>query len=118
MAEEKSNDIRCMSKRYDQALVFASAVHRNQCRKGSDVPYISHLLCVSSMVLEHGGGEDQAIAALLHDAPEDQGGSAMLDTITRKFGKTIARLVEECTEPLRSEQTDWVSRKQAYLDHL
>ena len=70
-----------MSHRYDVALQYAHGLHRRQMRKGTAIPYISHLLAVSSLVLEHGGDETEAIAALLHDAAEDQGGKARLEEI-------------------------------------
>src|SRR5579864_6935313 len=75
-----------LTRRFHLALQFASGLHHNQPRKGTSVPYIAHLLAVCSLGLEAGGDEDQAIAALLHDAVEDQGGIATLDTIRRLFG--------------------------------
>ena len=68
-----------LTDRFDDALVYASRLHREQTRKGSDIPYVAHLLAVCSLVIEHGGSEDQAIAALLHDAAEDQGGEPRLN---------------------------------------
>ncbi len=68
-----------LSSRYEATLVMATQLHASQKRKGASIPYVSHLLAVSSLVLEHGGNENQAIAALLHDALEDQGGLSKLD---------------------------------------
>ena len=107
-----------LSARFDEALVYAHDLHREQTRKGRDVPFVSHLLGVSSLVLEEGGGEDQAIAALLHDAAEDQGGRATLEVIRRRFGDDVARIVEACTDSLRDPLPPWRSRKEAYVDRL
>lgn len=73
-----------LTERFDDALSFASRLHREQCRKGTSIPYISHLMAVSAIVLENGGDEDAAIGALLHDAAEDQGGLATLETIRKR----------------------------------
>ena len=70
-----------LTSRYDDALLYASELHRTQVRKGTSIPYVSHLLSVSALVLKSGGDEDQAIAGLLHDAAEDQGGKPTLDAI-------------------------------------
>lgn len=87
-----------LSETYDKALVYASELHRNQVRKGSNVPYIAHLLSVSSRVLVAGGSENQAIAGLLHDAAEDQGGQATLNEIQKRFGTQVAQIVADCTD--------------------
>jgi hypothetical protein len=70
-----------LTSRYDEAFRYAHDLHRHQTRKGTDIPYISHLMIVSALVVEYGGNEDQAIGALLHDAAEDQGGQATLDEV-------------------------------------
>lgn len=107
--------------RFDLALHLASGLHHSQCRKGTSVPYISHLMSVAALVLENGGSEDQAIAALLHDAVEDQGGKPTLDTIRHLFGDPVADIVLECSD---SDATDpaqkapSAERKRAYLRHL
>src|ERR671912_1072920 len=92
-----------LSERFDAALVFAARQHREQLRKGSRVPYMSHLMSVSALVMEHGGTEDQAIAALLHDAVEDapagQGG-AVLAKIREQFGDSVADMVAGCSDGL------------------
>src|SRR6185436_4411480 len=87
-----------LSKMFDDALVYAAELHRDQTRKGSDIPYIAHLLSVSSRVLSAGGTEVQAIAGLLHDAAEDQGGEATLAVVRKKFGDDVARIVSDCTD--------------------
>lgn len=104
--------------RLAKAFAFANAAHREQTRKQTVTPYISHLMCVAGFVLEYGGDETQAVAALLHDAVEDQGGLEMLERIRAKFGDEVAQLVSDCTEPLHLRQGDWAHRKSAYLAHL
>ena len=107
-----------LTARFDEALTFAAALHRHQWRKGGDIPYISHLLAVCSIVLDHGGDEDEAIAALLHDGPEDQGGVATLETIGRLFGERVQTIVAACSDTFDSPKPPWLERKQAYLEHL
>src|SRR5512140_2918168 len=87
-----------LSDRFNDALVYAHTLHRDQPRKGKDIPYIGHLLGVASLVLENGGDEDMAIAALLHDAVEDQGGLPRRDEIESKFGPRVANIVMGCTD--------------------
>lgn len=79
-----------LTSRFDDALAYASRIHRAQIRKGSGIPYISHLIGVAAIALENGASEDEAIAALLHDAVEDQGGLARLDDIRMRFGDQVA----------------------------
>jgi (p)ppGpp synthase/HD superfamily hydrolase len=81
-------------------------------------PYVAHLLGVASLVLTHGGDEDEAIAALLHDAVEDQGGKPRLRDIRRKFGARVAQIVEECSDADTDPKPPWLERKQKYLRHL
>ncbi len=107
-----------LTERFQEALRFASEVHASQLRKRGGVPFIAHLMGVCSIVLEYGGDEDEAIAALLHDAPEDQGGEPMLDEIRSKFGSRVANIVDEATEPLHLGKTAWPVRKQAYIDSI
>lgn len=107
-----------LSEAYDRALVYAAALHRDQVRKGSGIPYIAHLLGVSSRVISAGGTEAQAIAGLLHDAAEDQGGRATLDDIDRRFGAEVARIVADCTDSWVEPKPPWRPRKEAYLDSL
>ena len=107
-----------LTRRFEIALQFASGLHHSQCRKGTPVPYISHLMAVSALVLEAGGDEDVAIAALLHDAVEDQGGRPTLDTICRMFGDRVANVVMECSDTDREPKPPWRERKERYLAHL
>src|SRR5690242_9147657 len=101
-----------LGRRYDDALAYASALHREQMRKGTEIPYISHLLAVSSLVIEHGGDEDQAIAGLLHDAAEDQGGDATLREIRSRFGEDVAKIVSDCTDAWTEPKPPWRARKE------
>lgn len=107
-----------LTPKFETALVYAHQLHATQVRKGSGVPYISHLLSVAALVLEDGGNEDEAIAALLHDAIEDQGGATTRAEILRRFGPTVAAIVEGCTESDITPKPPWKDRKQAYLTHL
>ena len=112
-----------LSKRFDDALQFAFERHRFHLRKGSRIPYFSHLMSVCALVLEHGGSEDQAIAALLHDAVEDamEGqGPEVLAAIGGQFGEPVRAMVEACSDSLNDEhgKAPWRERKQGYVDGL
>lgn len=107
-----------LTSRFDEALVFASDLHRNQFRKGTGIPYMAHLLGVASLVMEDGGDENQAIAALLHDAAEDQGGRRVLEEIRRRFGDQVATIVDGCTDTYEFPKPTWRIRKESYLEHL
>lgn len=103
------------------AFAYAEALHREQTRKGANTPYLSHLMSVSALVLEHGGDENQAIAALLHDAVEDQGGLATLREIRTRFGPEVAQLVLSCSDSIEWEgapKRPWRERKLAYVEKL
>ncbi len=104
--------------RFRKAMVYAACLHANQARKGTDVPYLAHLLAVAGLALENGGDEDVAIAALLHDAVEDQGGQITLGAIRQKFGERVAKIVEECTDSLITPKPPWEERKAKYIAHL
>jgi (p)ppGpp synthase/HD superfamily hydrolase len=104
--------------RMDRALVRAEHWHRQQTRKASTVPYVAHLWGVASMVAEMGGSEDEIIAALLHDAVEDQGGKPTLDLIEQEFGPEVARIVLACSDSWETPKPPWRARKEAYLAHL
>jgi (p)ppGpp synthase/HD superfamily hydrolase len=103
---------------FDEALSYASRLHRDQRRKGTAIPYIAHLLAVAALVIEQGGDEDQAIAALLHDAAEDQGGAMRLAEIEEKYGPAVARIVHDCTDAWTEPKPPWRARKEAYLAML
>ncbi len=103
--------------RFDEAVLYAREVHAGQMRKGTSAPYIAHLLGVASIVLDDGGSEDEAIAALLHDAAEDHGGRDRLEDIRARFGDTVARIVEDCTDSWEIPKKPWAERKHAYVQH-
>jgi GTP pyrophosphokinase len=107
-----------LSPRFDEALLYAAQLHRDQLRKGSGVPYLSHLLAVASIVLDNGGSEDEAIAALLHDAVEDQGGAPTREAIRRRFGDMVVEIINGCTDAETLPKPPWKERKQAFLANL
>jgi GTP pyrophosphokinase len=107
-----------LSQRFTEALVFATELHAKQVRKGSGVPYIAHLLGVASIALEYGASEDEAIAALLHDAIEDQGGAATREEIRRRFGDRVTEIVDGCTDADTVPKPPWRDRKETYLAHI
>ncbi len=104
--------------KFEKALVRASRLHKDQVRKGTNTPYVTHLLAVASIVGENGGTEDEVVAALLHDAPEDQGGEATLRDIRAHFGDGVAEIVEGCTDTYEVPKPPWRERKERYLAHL
>lgn len=107
-----------LSHRFTEALIYASELHATQVRKGSGVPYIAHLLGVASIALEYGANEDEAIAALLHDAIEDQGGNATREEIRRRFGDIVTEIVDGCTDADITPKPPWRQRKEDYIAHL
>ncbi len=107
-----------LTQQFEQALQYATLVHAHQLRKGTSIPYIAHLLAVTSIVLEYGGDETCAIGALLHDAGEDAGGQDCIDDIRLRFGDAVADIVLGCTDTLATPKPPWHDRKQAYIAHL
>jgi (p)ppGpp synthase/HD superfamily hydrolase len=104
--------------RFRRAFLFAAGKHAKQARKASTIPYIAHLMGVASLVLEAGGKEDLAIAALLHDVVEDCGGAPMLEEVRRRFGSRVARIVEGCTDADTCPKPPWRERKEKYIARL
>ncbi len=104
--------------RFQRAFTFAAKKHAGQSRKASTIPYIAHLMGVASLVLEAGGDEDLAIAALLHDVVEDCGGKPMLKEVERRFGKSVARIVDGCTDAYGDPKPPWKQRKDDYIARL
>lgn len=102
---------------FADALTFSLSLHRHQARKVRPVPYMAHLMSVAALVLEAGGSEDEAIAALLHDAVEDQGGEPTRRAIYHHYGTAIGILVDACTEPPR-QTLSWREHKLAYLQQV
>ena len=107
-----------LTQRFEDALTFAARLHARQKRKGSDIPYVSHLMAVAGLVLENGADEDTAIAALLHDAIEDQGGAKMREEIRRRFGDRVTAIVDGCTDAETIPKPPWRARKEAYVAHI
>ena len=107
-----------LSEKFNEALVYAARLHAKQTRKASGVPYITHLLGVASIALEYGANEEQAIAALLHDAIEDQGGPPTGEEIRRRFGSEVAAIVEGCTDSNTMPKPPWRERKEAYIARI
>jgi (p)ppGpp synthase/HD superfamily hydrolase len=104
------------SKRFDDALLYAVDVHREQLRKGSSIPYVTHLLGVASIVGESGGSEDEVIAALLHDAIEDT--EATYTTLADRFDKPVADIVRACSDTDVTPKPAWEKRKKDYIAHV
>ena len=108
-----------LTNRFLSAVALAAEVHGEERRTGTEIPYLSHLLVVCGLVLEDGGDEDQAIAAMLHDAVEDGGGQAMLGRIRHGFGPRVAAIVESCSDNVEGDSAEpWIERKRRYLEHL
>lgn len=105
-------------KQFEKALVYAARLHARQKKKGNGQPYIGHLLGVTALVIAHGGNEDEAIAAMLHDAAEDQGGLRTLRAIRSKFGRRIASMVESCSDSVTTPKPPWKERKTSYIGHV
>ena len=101
-----------------RAFAYAAKMHAGQARKGTKVPYLSHLMAVASLVLEAGGDEEMAIAALLHDVVEDCGGMPRLREIRKQFGARVARIVEGCTDSFGEPKPEWIDRKRGYLEEV
>ena len=107
-----------LSPQFDEALQYAVVIHAGQTRKGTEIPYIAHLLGVASIALEHGADEAEAIGALLHDAGEDAGGLDRINDIRMRFGDAVADIVHGCTDAVTTPKPDWRPRKETYIDHL
>lgn len=107
-----------LGRRFTDALSLASELHAGQTRKASKVPYLSHVLAVAATVLEYGGNEDVAIAALLHDVVEDCGGMSVAEVIHQRFGEHVLSIVLGCSDTTESPKPPWKERKDRYLEHL
>jgi (p)ppGpp synthase/HD superfamily hydrolase len=107
-----------LTERFNEALQYAAQLHAGQVRKVSGEPYVAHLLGVTSNALDYGADEDEAIAALLHDAIEDQGGIATGEEIERRFGASVAGIVRGCTDSDAKPKPPWQERKDAFLARL
>ena len=107
-----------LTSRFEDALLFAFNIHKDQTRKATTIPYFAHVMGVCSYVLEAGGNEDTAIAALLHDSVEDGGGLPVLGQIRNRFGIRVADIVEACTDSYTLPRPPWRERKAKYLEKL
>jgi len=107
-----------LTERFTRALTLACDLHGKQARKGTQIPYVAHLLAVAGIALEHGAHEDEAIAAVLHDAVEDQGGKATLERIQAEFGDAVAHIVSAVTDTDEVPKPPWRARKERYIAHL
>ncbi|MEP6767668.1 MAG: HD domain-containing protein [Acidobacteriota bacterium] len=116
--ERKAEARSPLSHRFSEAVAWASDLHGSQRRKGSDTPYVAHLLSVCALVLENGGDEDEAIAAFLHDAVEDCGGRPTADEIRRRFGVRVADIVDGCTDSDETPKPAWRPRKERFIERL
>lgn len=112
------NDKKLLSARFEDAILFATRLHAAQKRKNSEIPYVAHLLGVTALVLEDCGDEDEAIAALLHDAVEDQGGVEILDEIREKFSDRVAEIVDAVTDSYITPKPPWRERKEKYIQSI
>jgi (p)ppGpp synthase/HD superfamily hydrolase len=117
-AKSKRTKPSSYSPKFRKALDYAARIHARQIRKKTSRPYIGHLLNVASLVIEYGGDEEMAIAALLHDAVEDQGGLPRLREIRRKFGRRVAHIVDGCTDSYVIPKPPWLDRKRAYVERV
>lgn len=118
-AEQPGGVSPALGERFLAAVSLAEQVHGHDLRTGTEIPYLAHLLVVTGLVIEDGGDEDQAIAAMLHDAVEDGGGRAMLERIAGRFGPRVAEIVEGCSDSVEIDPTEsWIERKRRYLAHL
>ncbi len=117
MAEAQMNHAP-LSKRFEEAFCLVCRLHATQKRKGTEIPYVAHLMSVAALVIEDGGDEDEAIAGLLHDAVEDQGGKETLGEIRRQFGERVAGIVYGCTDAETLPKPPWLERKKRYVEHI
>jgi GTP pyrophosphokinase len=118
MTEDAAPRFRSDSPRFLAALNYAATLHAGQVRKATSVPYVSHLLSVAGIAIEHGADEDEAIAALLHDAPEDCGGMPVLEEIRERFGERVAGIVAACSDTFETPKPPWAVRKAKYIAHV
>ena len=108
-----------LTERFEHAVGYANRIHANQTRKGTGIPYLTHLLGVASLVMENGArSEDEVIGALLHDAAEDQGGRPRLEDIREQFGEVVGHIVDACTDSYDDPKPPWRGRKEAYVAHV
>jgi (p)ppGpp synthase/HD superfamily hydrolase len=108
-----------LTQRFEYAVGYANRIHSHQTRKGTGIPYLTHLLGVASLVMENGAqSEEEVIGALLHDAAEDQGGRPRLEDIREEFGEVVGHIVDACTDSYDDPKPPWRERKEAYVAHV
>ena len=107
-----------LSDRFNDVIRLAAELHSSQLRKGTNIPYIFHLLRVTSLVSEHSGNEYKAIAATLHDAVEDRDGKEAFTLIKSKFGSNVADIVWGCSDSYETPKPPWRDRKKNYIQHI
>ena len=107
-----------LSRKFEEALLYATRIHGGQLRKKTRIPYIAHIIGVTAIAMEYGANETEAIGALLHDAVEDCGGAKRLRDIERKFGRSVAKIVDGCTDTDQTPKPPWLTRKKEYIAHL
>lgn len=107
-----------LTNRFTDAFAYAHDAHLGKTRKDTKIPYIAHLMGVTSLVLQYGGTEDEAIGALLHDAAEDAGGYDRLADIEARFGPHVAAIVHGCSDSFETPKKAWLERKRAYIEHV
>ena len=119
VSEAAARGVPELSQRFDAAVAYARAIHADQVRKGTQIPYLAHLLSVAALVIEDGASdEDIVIGALLHDAAEDCGGRPRREDIRSRFGDIVAEVVGGCTDTFEDPKPPWRPRKEAYIEHL
>lgn len=118
MPEATSPRFKSDAPRFLAALNYAATLHADQVRKATSIPYVAHVLSVAGIAIEHGADEDEAIAALLHDAPEDCGGMPVLVEIRARFGERVAEIVAACSDTFETPKPPWVERKVKYIAHV
>ena len=106
------------TEQFEKALTLATRLHATQVRKGTTIPYIAHLLGVASIAMDYGADEEEAIAALLHDAAEDQGGEETLHRIEQRFGSRVAEIVAGCSDTFEFPKPAWRKRKEDYISRM
>lgn len=111
-----------LGERFSEAVAGATRLHAAQRRKGTQIPYVAHLLGVTAIALEHGANEDEAIAAVLHDAiedaPDDLGADWVRRWLRSRFGQPVLDIVEACTDADTHPKPDWTTRKIRYIEHV
>jgi (p)ppGpp synthase/HD superfamily hydrolase len=120
MPDSRIADPPDLTERFLAAVALAEEIHGRQRRQGTQIPYLAHLLVVAGLVIEDGGDEDEAVAAMLHDAVEDGGGRVVLERIDTSFGPRVRQIVKDLSDAIDPQDSarPWIERKRRYLEHL